>query len=97
MNIDAKRDGATLVLRPEGRLDTTTSPLLQDALDLDGVTELVFDFSALEYISSAGLRVLITAQKSMNAAGGTMEIRGANDTVRNVFDITGCSDIFAIR
>lgn len=96
MHIAIQRDGDSLSVQPEGRLDTSTSPQLQDALVLDGVAHLVFDFSRLEYLSSAGLRVLITAQKAMNAASGTMEIRGANGTVRNVFDITGCSGIFTV-
>lgn len=96
MNIDIQREGDLLSLRPKGRLDTTTSPQLQDALVLDGVGRLVFDFADLEYLSSAGLRVLIGAQKAMTASGGTMEIRHANDTVRNVFEITGCLDIFTV-
>ena len=70
MNIDTKLDNGCLTLKVEGRLDTNTSPDLSEAMTLDGVTEIVFDFAGLEYISSAGLRVLMTAHKAMMACGG---------------------------
>ena len=79
-----------------GRLDTNTSPDLEDAIALDGVSEVVFDFSELEYISSAGLRVLMTTQKAMMSCGGKMSVRSPNDTVKGVFDITGMSSVFTI-
>ena len=76
-----------------GRLDTNTAPQLQESLQYEGVTKLVFDLSGLEYLSSAGLRVLLMAQKSMIASGGKMEVANPNETVKNVFDMTGCSEI----
>lgn len=81
-----------------GSLDTVTSPVLQAEIDkLDAsVTELVFDFSALDYISSAGLRVMLTANKKMLSRGGEMSISGATELVREVFDMTGFSDIIKL-
>ena len=98
MTIDKTLEGTSLTLALEGRLDTTTSPDLEEALaaSLDGVTELVFDFSKLDYLSSAGLRVLLSAQKRMNRQG-TMKLRHVNDTVKEVFDITGFADFLTIE
>lgn len=79
-----------------GRLDTTTAPQLEEALELDGVTELNFDFAKLEYISSAGLRVLLAAQKLMNKQG-EMKVKNVNSDIMDVFEITGFSDILTIE
>ena len=94
MNIDKKLDNGCLTLKVEGRLDTNTSPELEEQLKLDGVTEIRFDFSGLEYISSAGLRVLMTAHKAMAACGGKMSVVNPNGIVKGVFDITGMSSVF---
>ena len=94
MNINKKQDNGCLTLMVEGRLDTNTSPELESELKLDGVTEVVFDFNALEYISSAGLRVLMMAHKAMMACGGKMSVLKPNAIVKGVFDITGLSDVF---
>ena len=96
MNIDKKLDNGCLTLKVEGRLDTNTSPELEAELKLDGVKEIVFDFNALEYISSAGLRVLMMAHKSMMGCGGKMSVLNPNEIVKGVFDITGLSDVFNI-
>lgn len=80
----------------EGRLDTTTAPQLEAELTLDGVSELTFDFAKLDYISSAGLRVLLAAQKTMNKQG-TMKIANVNADIMEVFEITGFSDILTIE
>lgn len=96
MQIDKKLDGETLALALAGRLDTNTSPDLEAALRLDGVREVRFDFTHLEYISSAGLRILLAVQKAMMACGGKMLIASPNASVKSVFEITGCSDIFTI-
>lgn len=97
MTIDKKEQGTTLEIAVSGRLDTTTAPQLEAELkrSVDGVTELVFDFSGLEYLSSAGLRVLLAAQKVMNKQG-TMVIRHVNETIMEVFEITGFSEILTI-
>lgn len=97
MNITKKQDGSKLTVALEGRLDTMTSPELEASLKdgLDGVTELVLDFTALEYISSAGLRVLLSTQKRMNVQG-SMKVTGVNETVNEVFEVTGFSDILTI-
>ena len=98
MTIEKHRDGSALTLAPEGRLDTITSPELEKALkeSLDGVSELTLDFEKLDYISSAGLRVLLAAQKIMNSQG-EMRIANVNEIIREVFDVTGFSDILSIE
>ena len=98
MTINSKKDGKALTLALEGRLDTITSPELEAALkeDLEGVETLIFDFSALDYISSAGLRVLLAAQKKMNRQG-SMKLTGVSETVMEIFDITGFADILTIE
>ncbi|MBE6029412.1 MAG: STAS domain-containing protein [Clostridiales bacterium] len=98
MNIAKKLEDKKLTICVEGRLDTSTAPELDEELkaSLDGVEELVMDFTDMEYISSAGLRVLLSAQKAMNAQG-EMTVTGVNDTVREIFDITGFTDILTIR
>ncbi len=98
MNIRKRSEGTTLTLVPEGRLDTVTSPQLEGELRtaLDGITELVFDLSELDYVSSAGLRVLLSAQKVMNRQGG-MTIRNAKPEIMEIFDVTGFVDILNIE
>lgn len=97
MTIEKQSDGTQLIISLEGRLDTTTAPMLESELkqSLNSITELVFDFSKLEYISSAGLRILLAAQKIMSKKGN-MEIRNINDVVAEVFEITGFSNILTI-
>ncbi len=98
MTIEKIANGTELTVVLGGRLDTTTSPKLEAELkkSIIGVTALVFDFSSLEYISSAGLRVLLSAQKIMNKQG-SMVIKHVNDTIQEVFDITGFADILTIE
>ena len=98
MNIEKKLEGTTLTIALEGRLDTTTSPDLEETLaaSLDGVTALVFDFTKLDYLSSAGLRVLLSAQKRMNKQG-SMKLVHVNDAVKEVFEITGFADFLTIE
>ena len=98
MTIDKKLEGTKLEITLEGRLDTITAPTLEEELKraLDGITELVFDFGKLEYISSAGLRVLLAAQKIMNKQG-SMIIKNVNDVINDVFEVTGFSDILTIE
>ena len=89
-------DSATLVIA--GRLDTQTAPELEKALDgvISGLKDLTFDMTALDYVSSAGLRVILKAQKIMNAQG-SMKLIGVNDSIMEVFDITGFLDILTIE
>ena len=98
MNIIKNKDGSKLALALEGRLDTTTAPQLEAELkaSMDGVTELNLDFEKLEYLSSAGLRVLLAAQKVMNKQG-SMVIRHVNETIHEVFEVTGFIDILTIE
>lgn len=97
MNIEKSKDGGRLTLKVAGRLDTNTSPELESELKFDGVSEAVFDFSGLEYISSAGLRVLMAAHKAMAAVGGTMKIVHPNAMVLGVLEITGLNSVFAVE
>ena len=96
MQIDKTLDNGILTLKVAGRLDTNTSADLEAALALDGVSGVVFDFSELEYISSAGLRVLMSAQKAMVVSGGKMSVANPNEMVKGIFDITGMSGVFNI-
>lgn len=98
MTIEKKIENGNVTLAVSGRLDTTTAPELEKVLDnsLDGTKELVFDMTGLEYISSAGLRVILKAQKAMNAQG-SMKLIGVNDSIMEVFDITGFLDILTIE
>ena len=98
MNIQKNVDGQTLTLALEGRLDTTTAPELETVvrISLDGVTKLILDLSQLDYLSSAGLRVLLSAQKQMNRRG-KMIVRHVCETVMEVFNMTGFSDILTIE
>ena len=98
MKIEKNKNEKNLVVALEGRLDTTTAPQLEEELKtaLNDVTELVFDFSKLEYISSAGLRVLLSAYKTMRGKG-SMKITNANELVQEVFEVTGFSDLLPIE
>ena len=98
LNINTTKDGDALTITLEGRLDTITAPSLENELNesLTGVTDLIFNLQDLQYISSAGLRVLLTAQKVMNRQG-SMVVRNASDDVKEIFDVTGFSDILTIE
>ena len=98
MNITKKTDGTVLYLALDGRLDTTTAPQLEAEHkgSLDGITELNMDFEKLEYLSSAGLRVLLAAQKVMNKQG-SMVVLHVNETIQEVFEVTGFVDILTIQ
>ena len=98
MTIEKNLNGNSLTLNLAGRLDTTTAPELEAELNrsLSGVKDLILDFGELEYISSAGLRVILKAQKTMTAQGA-MKLVHVNDSVMEVFDITGFSDILTIE
>ena len=97
MTISKEKNGSSLTIGIAGRLDTMTAPQLEAEIKaLDGVTELVFDFSQLEYISSAGLRVLLSAQKQMSNHGN-MTVKNVNDVVMEIFEVTGFSDILNIE
>jgi anti-sigma B factor antagonist len=98
MTINKTKNGADLTIALEGRLDTMTAPDLEAELkkSLDGVETLNLDFSKLDYISSAGLRVLLSAHKLMSAKGG-MKVTNVNDVVQEVFEVTGFADILTIE
>ena len=98
LNITKNANGNALKIILEGRLDTTTAPQLEAQLQdaLGSVTDLKFDLEKLEYISSAGLRVLLASQKIMNKQG-TMVISNASAEVKEIFDVTGFSDLLTIE
>lgn len=98
MTIDVKKAGAALTLVISGRVDTTTAPEVEKTLNanLDGVTDLVFDFTNVAYISSAGLRVLLSAQKRMRKQG-TMKLTGVNAEIMEIFEVTGFVDFLDIE
>jgi len=98
LNITKNTNASELTVSLTGRLDTTTAPELEKELkaSLDGVTTLVIDMTALDYISSAGLRVLLSAQKAMNKQG-EMKVVHVNETIMEIFEVTGFSDILTIK
>ena len=98
MTISRERNESALTLALEGRLDTVTSPELEKELkdSLEGVSELTLDFAGLDYISSAGLRVLLSAQKIMNKQG-EMKVIHVNDVIGEIFEVTGFTDILTIE
>ena len=97
LNITKTIENGSALIALEGRLDTITAPMLEDAVKevLPGLSALTLDFEKLEYISSAGLRVLLMAQKTM-AAQGDMKVVQVSDTIREIFDVTGFSEILTI-
>ncbi len=98
MTINKTKNASELTVALEGRLDTTTAPELEESLknSLDGVSKLTLDMAALDYISSAGLRVLRSAQKAMNRQG-SMKVLHANEIILEIFEITGFTDILTIE
>ncbi len=98
MEFKRTKNGNELNIAVEGRLDTTTAPLLEAELkqNINGIEKLVLDFSALEYLSSAGLRVLLSAQKIMNRQG-KMIVKNVNDTIAEIFEVTGFADILTVE
>ncbi|MCR5623972.1 MAG: STAS domain-containing protein [Lachnospiraceae bacterium] len=101
MNIIKTANGDQLTIAIEGRLDTTTAPQLESELkaSLDGVKSLIIDLGQLDYISSAGLRVLLFAQKTMNKQGSDnpMVVKNSNAAIMEIFEVTGFSDILTIE
>jgi anti-sigma B factor antagonist len=98
MTIEKNLSGTELNVKVSGRLDTTTAPELEAEVmgAISGVTKLVLNFEALEYLSSAGLRVLLQAQKTMNKQG-EMVVRNVNETISEIFEVTGFSDVLTIE
>ena len=98
MKIERNVNGSVVTLKIVGRLDTSTAPALEAAVDscATDIKELILDCSALEYVSSAGLRVILKAQKQMNVQG-CMKLIGVNENIMEVFDITGFADILTIE
>ncbi len=98
LNIKKTQNDGVLTFNLEGRLDTTTSPQLEEEINanISGIKELIFDLETLEYISSAGLRVLLAAQKTMNKQGN-MTVIHVSEEVMEIFEVTGFSDILTIQ
>ena len=98
LKVDKKIEGGKAVVSLSGRLDTTTAPEFEAAVkeSIDSIDELTLDFKALEYISSAGLRVILSVEKSMKRKGG-MKVIHVNEDVMEIFEVTGFSDILTIE
>lgn len=98
MNINISKNEKNLTIEPEGRLDTMTASKLETSIkeNIDGCENLVLDFEKLEYISSAGLRVILASQKIMNKQG-KMTIKNVNSTIMDIFEVTGFSEILTIE
>lgn len=98
MKIEKKQEGTKLTIALEGRLDTMTAPELDQELrtGLDGIQDLEFDMTKLEYVSSAGLRVLLSAQKVMTKQG-QMVVKNVSEQIMEVFEVTGFTDILTIE
>ena len=98
MTIEKNLNATELTIAISGRLDTTTAPELETEImgSIEGITKLVLDFTSLDYLSSAGLRVLLQAQKIMNKQG-EMIVRNVNETVSEIFEVTGFSDVLTIE
>jgi anti-sigma B factor antagonist len=99
MEIKVNTNGASKTVMLNGRLDTTTAPQLEKELagQFDGTQEMIFDLENLQYISSAGLRVLLSTQKKINSQGASMIIRHVNDMVMEILDVTGFLDILTVE
>ena len=97
MVLHKHQNDTSLTLKPEGRLDTLTAPLLEEELNtsIAGVTDLTFDFADLEYVSSAGIRVIVIAYKLMHGQG-SLKVVNANEVVREAFSVTGVDNIISI-
>ena len=98
LNITKKQEGTAFTVVLEGRLDTNTAPEFQAEVEpmLGGINELTLDCKALDYISSAGLRVLLTFEQELEGQGKTMQLCHVNDIIRDVFDVTGFLEILNI-
>ena len=98
MEISKHSDGSTLTILLSGRLDTVSAPQLDAELnaEIGGITELILDLASLEYMSSAGLRILLSAQKTMNI-NGKMIVKNVNETIMGIFEVTGFTDILTIE
>ncbi len=98
MIVEKNVKGTELTMAITGRLDTTTAPQLEEELKLSlpGVEKLILDFAELAYLSSAGLRVLLAAQKTMNKQG-EMIVKNINETIKEIFEVTGFVDILTIE
>ncbi|MDR2550507.1 MAG: STAS domain-containing protein [Desulfobulbus sp.] len=98
MNIRTHQENDALHLALDGRLDTTTAPQLDETIRaLAASSNLILDFAQLSYLSSAGLRVLLSAQKRAMSSGGSLRIRNANESILELFELTGFSDFLTLE
>ena len=93
-----EKEGTTLTVKPEGRLDTATSPVLEAELrqQMDGVQEIIMDFAAVEYISSGGLRVLLATEQQMESRGGSLKLIHVNEHILKIFELVGFMDVVTV-
>ena len=93
-----EKQGSTLIVKPRGRLDLVSSPTLEKDLKehMDGVQEIIMDFTDVEYLSSGGLRVLLTTEQQLEKNGGNMTVIHANDYILEVFELVGFTDVITV-
>ena len=99
MDVNFEKQGASLTVKPVGQMDSLTSPEINKLTraKMDGITELILDMDQIDYISSGGLRVLLTWQQEMENRGGTFQVRNVNSFISDVFELTGLSDLLDIK
>ena len=99
MNIEFIKNGTTLTVKPEGRLDTATSPELEKRMapEMEGMAEIIIDMERVVYISSGGLRVLLAAEQEMEDRDGQMKVIHVNEHIMKIFDMTGFLDIITVE
>lgn len=97
-NSEFEKQGTTLNVKPEGRLDTATAPVLESKLrqQMDGIQEIVMDFTDVEYISSGGLRVLLATEQQMENRGGSLKLIHVNEHILKIFELVGFMDVVTI-
>ena len=93
-----EKQGNVMTIKPQGRLDTATSPVLEKEMreHLDGIQELIMDFANVEYISSGGLRILLTTERQMENRGGSMKVIHVNQHILEIFDLVGFMDVITV-
>ena len=93
-----EKEGTTLTVKPDGRLDTATSPVLEAELrqQMDGVQEIIMDFATVEYISSGGLRVLLATEQQMESRGGSLKLIHVNEHILKIFELVGFMDVVTV-
>ena len=99
MKVDFLKNGTTLTVKPDGRLDTATSPELERLMqpEMEGMTDIIIDMEKVDYISSRGLRILLTVEQDMEDRGGSVKVIHVNPIIMEVFEMTGFLDLLTVE